>query len=349
MEFTGERVVPNRVSDDLFNEHISRYMFAARFIQPEHSIIDIGCGAGYGTYELSKTASTAVGVDISEEAINYSNQNYSSENLSYICADSKKLELNYTFDIAVSFEVIEHIDEVDLYLESVKRCLKDEGLFIVSTPNKKMYSDAIDGYNNVYHVKEYYHDEFVDRLNKHFRNVVIYSQQFLQGLLFRRNDIEIMNSDIEYAEHEIFDKESASFFIAVCSNSPLQLSNDQSMLYTVSNNNILSEKDRHIKALKNEVEIRDLSFDMETERLNSEIAKRDIIIENYQAIAERLNDEVPKRDSIIEHYKKDNEKLLNWIEIANNETLKRDSTVAHLQREIETLNDFINQIQRERR
>ncbi|WP_337098201.1 glycosyltransferase family 2 protein [Paenibacillus sp. YIM B09110] len=137
-------------------------------------------------------------------------------------------------------------------------------------------------------------------------------------LLFRRNDIEIMKSDIEYAEHE------------------------------VSNNNILSEKYRYVKIRKNEVELRDLSFEMETARLNSEIAKRDVIIENYQATAERLSDEVSQRDSIIEHYKKDNENLLNWIEIAKNETLKRDNTVAYLQREIETLNDYINQIQREK-
>ncbi len=54
-EFTGERVIPGQVNDDLWAEHISRYAFAARFAAGKR-VLDIGCGTGYGTAELAQHA-----------------------------------------------------------------------------------------------------------------------------------------------------------------------------------------------------------------------------------------------------------------------------------------------------
>ena len=47
LEFTGERVIPGLVDPDLFNEHLARYRFAARFA-PARRVLDAGCGTGYG-------------------------------------------------------------------------------------------------------------------------------------------------------------------------------------------------------------------------------------------------------------------------------------------------------------
>jgi len=46
-EFTGERVIPGRVEDNLFNEHLARYRFSARLFQGPGRVLDAGCGAGY--------------------------------------------------------------------------------------------------------------------------------------------------------------------------------------------------------------------------------------------------------------------------------------------------------------
>ena len=56
-EFTGERVIPGRVEDNLFNEHVARYRFAAHLVRElglRGSFLDAGCGAGYGAADLAK-------------------------------------------------------------------------------------------------------------------------------------------------------------------------------------------------------------------------------------------------------------------------------------------------------
>src|SRR6185312_17091635 len=73
-EFTGERVIPGLVDVDLLNEHLARYLFAKHFIarmpQPA-SVLDAGCGSGYGSAELSKTGALVTGADVSGEAVAY--------------------------------------------------------------------------------------------------------------------------------------------------------------------------------------------------------------------------------------------------------------------------------------
>src|SRR5581483_2249703 len=63
LEFTGERVVPGQVHDDLWNEHFSRYAWAGRFAAGRR-VLDAGCGAGYGRVELGATAAGVVGIDL---------------------------------------------------------------------------------------------------------------------------------------------------------------------------------------------------------------------------------------------------------------------------------------------
>jgi 2-polyprenyl-3-methyl-5-hydroxy-6-metoxy-1,4-benzoquinol methylase len=62
------------------------------------------------------------------------------------------------FDLITCFEGIEHISEHERFLSEVKRLLKDDGLFIGSTPNKLVYRDE-PGSSNPFHQKELYFDE----------------------------------------------------------------------------------------------------------------------------------------------------------------------------------------------
>ena len=52
-EFTGERVIPGEVDADLLNEHVARYLFAARMAGGRR-VLDAGCGSGYGVAELAR-------------------------------------------------------------------------------------------------------------------------------------------------------------------------------------------------------------------------------------------------------------------------------------------------------
>ena len=75
-EFTGERLIPGEVDVDLLNEHMARYAFAARLARGKR-VLDAGCGAGYGSAELAQTATSVVGVDVAEEAVEFARRELS--------------------------------------------------------------------------------------------------------------------------------------------------------------------------------------------------------------------------------------------------------------------------------
>src|SRR5580704_8974714 len=82
VEFTGERVIPDQVNVDLLNEHMARYMFAARLAAGKR-VLDAGCGAGYGSAEMARTAKRVVGIDRAAEAVAFAREHYKAANLEF--------------------------------------------------------------------------------------------------------------------------------------------------------------------------------------------------------------------------------------------------------------------------
>jgi len=178
IEFTGERVVPGKTPYTVYQEHINRYVFASKYIKNK-IILDVASGTGYGSYYLIKNgAKKVIGVDISSDAINYAKNVYKKQNLNFIQGDSINLPFrDESFDVITSFETIEHIKEYDKFLKECRRVLKNDGLFICSTPNKKVYSPYAKLTLNPFHIKEFFPEEFYRILNRHFRNTKLYGQK----------------------------------------------------------------------------------------------------------------------------------------------------------------------------
>ena len=135
----------------------ARYHFSLPFLKNK-IVIDIGCGARRGPKIACAVASKVIGLDISTEAIVYCRRIWFAENLSYIAADARSLPLkNNSFDVALSFEVIEHIDNFNSYLDGIHRILKKGGVLIISTPNRIIVSpNGI--FSNPDHLREFdYH------------------------------------------------------------------------------------------------------------------------------------------------------------------------------------------------
>lgn len=172
MDFTGERLIINE-DIALEQEHLERYNFASQFV-PGKKVLDMACGTGYGAKLLKLSGSSYVlGIDISSETIKFAKSRCKTHGLGFIISSADNVSVkDKSFDLIISFETIEHLNKYLDYLKEIKRLLKDDGLFIISTPNKKF------SVPNPYHVHEFYLKEFRELLSGHFQNVDFYGQDY---------------------------------------------------------------------------------------------------------------------------------------------------------------------------
>jgi SAM-dependent methyltransferase len=176
LEFTGERFIPG-TQGEIWIEHWHRYHFASRWAAGKR-VLDVACGAGYGTALLARTAASAAGADISAEAVDYAKSAYPGQaNLEFACAPCTQLPFaDASFDVAISFETVEHITEQEAFLAELARVVKPGGLLLLSCPNKREYSDKR-SFKNAFHVKELYRDELAKLVGAHFPEMAWYGQR----------------------------------------------------------------------------------------------------------------------------------------------------------------------------
>lgn len=141
--------------------HINRYLLAKELIKGK-KVLDISCGEGYGSYLLAEWgASEVLGVDISSEAIKKAKSNFNLDNVNFKIFDAQNLDKikDNIFDLIVSFETIEHLDNPELFLKEIKRVGKKDAIFIISCPNDYFYYPS-DKESNPYHKRKYTFEEF---------------------------------------------------------------------------------------------------------------------------------------------------------------------------------------------
>ena len=214
--FTGERFVPGIDNFQLEIEHFQRYYSVLPLVKGKVAL-DAACGEGYGSKILADAAQRVIGVDISEDAVNRARKAYSDQtNLSFIAESVADLSLpDESVDIVVSFETIEHISEElqQEFLEQIHRVLKKDGLLVMSTPNKEIYSN-LHNYHNEFHVKEFYKEDFLAFLHQKFTNIVLYNQYFEVTSVIDRPEEKA--GWIPYRKNKV-DREG-KYYIALASN-----------------------------------------------------------------------------------------------------------------------------------
>ena len=166
LAFTGERFTPECVREMAY-EHWHRYALAASLSRGKR-VLDAACGEGYGSALLAAHADSVDAVDLSEEAIGHARHRYERANLRFHAANCLELPFeDASFDAIVSFETLEHLGEQDQLLTEFRRVLRTQGWLLVSSPDKKTYSDET-GYENEFHVRELYRDELEALIARHF-------------------------------------------------------------------------------------------------------------------------------------------------------------------------------------
>ena len=112
------------------------------------NLLDIGCGGGLLSEPMCRLGATVTGIDASEKNIEIAKIHAKKNNLNinYICASPEKIQ-NKKFDVILNMEIVEHVENVDLFLKSSSDLLKKKGLMFVATINKtlKSYLFAIIG------------------------------------------------------------------------------------------------------------------------------------------------------------------------------------------------------------
>ena len=112
-------------------------------------ILDIGCGGGLLSEPMSRLGAKVVGIDASEKNIKVAKLHAEKNNLDikYFCASPENFKEFSEFDVILNMEIIEHVKDVEFFLKSCSKLLKNKGIMFVATLNKtlKSYLFAIVG------------------------------------------------------------------------------------------------------------------------------------------------------------------------------------------------------------
>ena len=112
-------------------------------------ILDVGCGGGLLSEPLCRLGAEVTGVDASEKNIKVAKIHAKKMNLKidYFCSSPEKMKASQKFDVILNMEIVEHVEDINLFLRSCTNLLKKNGIMFVATINKtlKSYLFAIVG------------------------------------------------------------------------------------------------------------------------------------------------------------------------------------------------------------
>jgi SAM-dependent methyltransferase len=225
LPFTGERFTPECVRE-MWYEHWHRYALAAQAATGKR-VLDAACGEGYGSALLAQRAREVVGIDLSAEAVGHARARYGDvANLRFETGDVTALPARLgRFDLISSFETLEHVDAEaqQQMLAGFVTLLADDGLLLLSSPDKATYSDAT-GYQNPFHAHELYLPELRELLARHFPAVEILGQRLAFVSLVTPVDSEPAGWSASSVQDRSTLKDGLAgapmYFIAACAHRP---------------------------------------------------------------------------------------------------------------------------------
>ncbi|WP_054741964.1 glycosyltransferase [Cellulosilyticum ruminicola] len=339
MEFTGERFIPDEELDmEITVEHLQRYEAICK-LASEKVVLDAASGEGYGSALIAQYAKEVYGLDISREAVENANKKYIKDNLNYIEGSVTNIPLeDNSVDMVVSFETIEHIDETAQlqFMKEIKRVLKEDGMLVISTPNKKVYSEEFN-FANKFHVREFYKDEFINMIQSEFNNYEMYCQFKEVAYYLTKDDENTCLKKGNYSE------DFAKYYVCIASNQAIK--HDILSNITIQNETEYIKKMHRILDLQNEVESRNNHI----QKLDTQIEEKDERIVQLQDEVEerniglvRLNDEVEKYQGQVNNLNEVNrviemklEEKIQELEIKDRELEIKDRELEIKDRELE--------------
>jgi O-antigen biosynthesis protein len=229
IDWTGERCVPWAPDVQVVYEHMHRYLWAATVVAGRR-VLDLGSGEGFGASILAGGEETeVVGIDIDARTVEHAQLNWGGPRTSFSVGTALALSEfeDGSFGAVVAFEVIEHVDEQERVLAEVARVLANDGVLMISTPDRRLYSDAT-GQVNPFHRHELTYEEFSALLEGPFPHVSVWGQRTITGshlaaLGSSAEDLSATEFFIEHAgdEWRMASEPAALYLVALASNGPL--------------------------------------------------------------------------------------------------------------------------------
>lgn len=162
--YTTEIASDQIPSDNPIHQRLLKaYHVAVPYISGD--LLELGCGEGRGVELLAPKAKSYLGLDKIREII----EGLKAKHPKYDFQSSVFPPMNIadnSFDTIVTFQVIEHIKNDELYLKEIHRILKPGGTALISTPNIKMTLSR-----NPWHQREYTANELKALAAKYFESV----------------------------------------------------------------------------------------------------------------------------------------------------------------------------------
>lgn len=160
--FTTEITSDQLPSDNPLHQRLLKaYVAVEEYIIGD--VLEVGCGEGRGVELVMKKAKTYTAIDKIEEIIDKLKIKYpEGKFLSSNIPPFEGLESN-SFDTVISFQVIEHIQDDEFFLQEINRVLKPGGKAYLTTPNRVMSLTR-----NPWHIREYTSEELLSLAQKHF-------------------------------------------------------------------------------------------------------------------------------------------------------------------------------------
>lgn len=143
-------------------------------------VLDLGCGSGYGAHSLARRAGIVIGADVSLTAVDYAIQRFKLSNLEFMVLDAADYSIverlgEKSFDLIISFDVIEHVEKYFDFLSNCSTLIRPDGIVIVGTPNRAETFDRKLQWNP-YHFQEFSAYQLRKILGLYFRDVRLVAQ-----------------------------------------------------------------------------------------------------------------------------------------------------------------------------
>lgn len=160
-EITSEQIT----SDNPIHQRLFKaYVVAQGYIKGD--VLEVGCGEGRGIDLLLPKASSFTAVDKIKPVIERLQQKHPGAKLMSMNIPPLAGLANNTYDVVISFQVIEHIANDVLFLQEIHRVLKPGGTALLTTPNRRMSLTR-----NPWHIREYLPEELEQLARRFFADV----------------------------------------------------------------------------------------------------------------------------------------------------------------------------------